>query len=69
MPENLNHIEAASLLYAGLTAWSSLKISGDLCFSNAYNKNVLVLGGSGGVGSIAVQLLKAWEAKVKCFIY
>lgn len=63
-PTNLNDVEAASLLYAAVTAWSSLKITGELCLQSANGKKVLVLGGSGGVGSSAIQMLKAWGSKV-----
>ena len=52
------------MLYAAATAWSALKITGDLCLTSAKNKNVLVLGGSGGVGSQAIQMLKSWGANV-----
>ncbi|KAF3430289.1 hypothetical protein E2986_00320 [Frieseomelitta varia] len=67
-PRNLSYIEAASILYAGLTAWSALWITGALCSKNTMtsrtNNKVLVLGGSGGVGTIAIQLLKAWNMHV-----
>ncbi|KAK0178199.1 hypothetical protein PV328_002173 [Microctonus aethiopoides] len=68
-PTNLSCIEAASILYAGLTAWSALWITGGLCYKTScnqfsYNKKVLVLGGSGGVGTLAIQLAKAWNLKV-----
>ncbi|KAG8237212.1 hypothetical protein J437_LFUL016049 [Ladona fulva] len=53
-PSTLNDVEAASVLYAAVTAWSALKITGDLCLQSAHGKKVLVLGGSGGVGSAAV---------------
>lgn len=56
--------EAAGLLYTGLTVWSALKVAGGLHCLNAANKNVLVLGGSGGVGNCAIQLLKSWGSKV-----
>lgn len=56
--------EAAGLLYTGLTVWSALKVAGGLYVLNAANKNILVIGGSGGVGNCAVQLLKSWGAKV-----
>ncbi|XP_013107408.1 reticulon-4-interacting protein 1 homolog, mitochondrial [Stomoxys calcitrans] len=68
-PVNLNDEEAASVLYAGLTAWSGLYITanvGGLCGTisstgghGGSNKRVLVLGGSGSVGSLALQMLKA----------
>lgn len=59
----MTYEEAAGLLYTGLTVWSALK-TGGLSASNAADKNILVLGGSGGVGNIAIQLLKSWGAKV-----
>ncbi|XP_075153764.1 NAD(P)H oxidoreductase RTN4IP1, mitochondrial [Haematobia irritans] len=68
-PSNLNDEEAASVLYAGLTAWSGLYLTanvGGICGSlsssggrNGLNRRILVLGGSGGVGSLAIQMLKA----------
>lgn len=63
-PSNLNHVEAASLAYAGLTAWSALKCFGGIQPKTAKRKRVLILGGSGGVGTIAIQLLKTWGADV-----
>ncbi|XP_071442414.1 reticulon-4-interacting protein 1 homolog, mitochondrial-like [Hetaerina americana] len=63
-PSNLTDIEAAAVLYAAVTAWSSLKITGELCLQSANGKRVLVMGGSGGVGSCAIQMLKAWGAQV-----
>lgn len=51
-------------MYTGLTAWAALKVAGGLCVLNAAGKNVLVIGGSGGVGNCAIQLLKHWGAKV-----
>ncbi|XP_043277624.1 reticulon-4-interacting protein 1, mitochondrial [Venturia canescens] len=67
-PQNISSVEAASILYAGLTAWSALWITGGLCYKIAIpariNRRVLVLGGSGGVGTLAIQLLKAWNSHV-----
>lgn len=67
-PQNLSHIEAASILFAGLTAWSALWITGGLSYKTAIvtrlNRRVLVIGGSGGVGTLAIQLLKAWNMHV-----
>lgn len=67
-PQNLSYIEAGSILYAGLTAWSALWITGGLCYKTSIgtrlNRRMLVLGGSGGVGTMAVQLLKAWNMHV-----
>ena len=66
-PQNISRTEASSVLYAGLTAWSALWITGGLCYKTTIpmiNRRVLVLGGSGGVGTLAIQLLKAWNAQV-----
>lgn len=63
-PSNLSMEEAASIPYAGLTAWSALSITAELCIASR-GKQVLILGASGGVGSIAVQLLKSWKSTVK----
>ncbi|XP_015603922.1 reticulon-4-interacting protein 1, mitochondrial isoform X2 [Cephus cinctus] len=67
-PENLSYIEAASILYAGLTAWSALWWCGGLSYKTSIatrmNRRMLVLGGSGGVGTLAIQLLKAWNMHV-----
>ena len=63
-PSNLSDIESASIPYAGLTAYSAISCFGGLNEGNAFNKNVLVLGGSGGVGLLAIQILKSWGAFV-----
>lgn len=63
-PEHMANEEAAALLYTGLTVWNALKMAGGLSVLNAVGKNVLVIGGSGGVGNCAIQLLKSWGAKV-----
>lgn len=56
--------EAASIMYAAVTAWSALRITGDLLITGARGKRILVLGAAGGVGSVAVQMAKAWGAEV-----
>ncbi|NXI06011.1 RT4I1 protein, partial [Pachycephala philippinensis] len=63
-PKCLSHTEAAALPYVGLTAWSALNQVGGLNQSNCSGKRVLILGASGGVGTFAVQLMKAWDAHV-----
>ncbi|XP_040553616.1 reticulon-4-interacting protein 1, mitochondrial isoform X3 [Gallus gallus] len=63
-PKCLSHVEAASLPYVGLTAWSAINKVGGLNQSNCSGKRVLILGASGGVGTFAVQLVKAWGAHV-----
>src|SRR6266481_4559793 len=59
-PKSLNVTEAASVPLAALTAWQALfdigKIQG--------GQTVLIHGGSGGVGSFAIQIAKARGARV-----
>jgi NADPH:quinone reductase-like Zn-dependent oxidoreductase len=63
-PTNLTMVEAASIPYAGLTAWSGLRSVGGL--GEVLNgKDVLIMGAAGGIGSIATQLCKIWGSKVK----
>ena len=57
-------VEAASIMYAAVTAWSALRITGDLLITGGRGKRILVLGAAGGVGSVAVQMAKAWGAEV-----
>jgi NADPH:quinone reductase-like Zn-dependent oxidoreductase len=63
-PENLTHQEAASIPFVALTAYSALCCFGGLTERNCTGKSALVLGGSGGVGTFAIQLLKLWGANV-----
>lgn len=51
-PTSLSFAEAAALPLTALTAWEAL-------IARRPRGNVLVVGGAGGVGSIAIQLLKA----------
>lgn len=53
-PATISHVEAASLPLAGITAWESMV---DTAAVQA-GQRVLVHAGSGGVGSLAIQLLK-----------
>lgn len=59
-PANLSHIEAASVPLAALTAWQALFERGGL----RGGQTVLVHGGSGGVGSFAIQIAKQIGARV-----
>jgi NADPH:quinone reductase-like Zn-dependent oxidoreductase len=63
-PRNLSFVEAASIPYAGLTAWAAIRITGSYYFSDLNRRRFLVLGGSGGVGTLAVQYLKSYGAYV-----
>ncbi|XP_008300570.1 NAD(P)H oxidoreductase RTN4IP1, mitochondrial [Stegastes partitus] len=63
-PKSLSHVEAAAIPYVATTAWSALVNTGGLSKDNCANKRILILGGSGGVGTFAIQMLKAWGAHV-----
>ena len=55
-PSHVSHIEAAALPLTSLTAWEGI-----LARNITYTKDsvVLIIGGAGGVGSMAIQLVKA----------
>ncbi|MFI8930746.1 NADP-dependent oxidoreductase [Streptomyces sp. NPDC053474] len=59
-PASLSHIEAAALPVVGLTAWQGLV---DLAGVGGGDR-VLVHGGGGGVGHVAIQISKAYGAHV-----
>lgn len=59
-PKSLNYIEAASVPLVALTAWQALIDTAKL----SAGQTVLIHGGSGGVGSMAIQIAKARGAKV-----
>lgn len=63
-PSNLSYGQAASIPYVALTSWAALVSKAKLGPHNSRGKKVLVHGGSGGIGSFAIQLLKAWGAEV-----
>ncbi|KAM5164359.1 NAD(P)H oxidoreductase RTN4IP1, mitochondrial [Mantella aurantiaca] len=63
-PNSLSHTEAASLPYVALTAWAALVNSCGLKKETCPGKRALIIGASGGVGTAAIQLLKAWGAHV-----
>lgn len=64
-PRSLSHVEAAALPYAAATCWSALVLTGELISPGIRRgARVLVLGAAGGIGTLAVQLLKAWQCEV-----
>ncbi|ROP44363.1 MULTISPECIES: NADP-dependent oxidoreductase [unclassified Rathayibacter] len=59
-PASLSMVDAASLPLVALTAWQALVESGDVTAGS----RVLIHGGAGGFGSIAIQLAKGLGAYV-----
>ncbi|TCP35517.1 zinc-dependent alcohol dehydrogenase family protein [Sphingomonas sp. BK235] len=59
-PRNITHAEAASLTLVGGTVWEAFVQRAQLQAA----ETILIHGGSGGVGTIAVQLAKAIGARV-----
>ncbi|WP_421832493.1 zinc-dependent alcohol dehydrogenase family protein [Limnobacter sp.] len=59
-PASLSHLEAASLSLVGGTAWEALVARAAL----RVGETILVHGGAGGVGHVAIQLAKSIGARV-----
>lgn len=59
-PASLSHVEAAALPVVGLTAWQGLVDLGGV----SEGDRVLIHGGGGGVGHVAIQIAKALGAHV-----
>ncbi|QYA26476.1 zinc-binding alcohol dehydrogenase family protein [Gramella sp. MT6] len=57
-PKNLDWTEAAALPLTALTAWESIFDRLRIKENSGQGKNILIIGGAGGVGSIAIQILK-----------
>ena len=59
-PKSLTYVEAAAVPVVALTAWQALIDTAKL----SHGQTVLIHGGSGGVGTFAIQIAKARGAKV-----
>ena len=59
-PRNLTHLEAASLTLVGGTVWEAFVQRAQL----KVGETILIHGGAGGVGTIAIQIAKAIGARV-----
>lgn len=59
-PAALSHLEAASLSLIGGTVWEALIVRAAL----RVGESILIHGGAGGVGHVAIQLAKAMGARV-----
>jgi len=63
-PNNLTHTEAASIPYVACTSWSALINSGAVPIRGSRKLSIFIPGGTGGIGSFAVQLCKAYGHNV-----
>ena len=61
-PKSLNHQEAAGLPLVGVSAWQALVET--IGLTDGQKKKILIHGGAGGIGSIAIQLVKRLGAYV-----
>jgi NADPH:quinone reductase-like Zn-dependent oxidoreductase len=59
-PKRLNHLEAAAIPLVGVSAWQALVENMGL----SKDQKILIHGGAGGIGSIAIQLAKLLGAFV-----
>ncbi|VDO32455.1 unnamed protein product [Onchocerca flexuosa] len=60
-PANVSYIDGAAFPYAACTAWSALVSIARINPHNAASQRVLIHGGAGGIGTTAIQMLKAWN--------
>ncbi|NQX88681.1 MAG: NAD(P)-dependent alcohol dehydrogenase [Halioglobus sp.] len=58
-PKNISHVEAGVTPLAALTALQGFKVA-----NLSKGQRILIIGASGGVGTYAVQIAKAWGADV-----
>lgn len=63
-PNNISHLEAASLPYVALTTWSALVRWSGLRPQDLNQKKVFIQGGAGGVGCFSIQLFKSMDCEV-----
>jgi len=63
-PSAITHTEAAAIPFVAATTFASLVNNGGITEKNAKTMRVLILAGSGGLGTYAIQLMKSWGAEV-----
>ncbi|XP_038057611.1 uncharacterized protein LOC119729155 isoform X2 [Patiria miniata] len=63
-PSSLTHVQSAALGYVAMTTWGALVKTAVLGPDKTAGKRVLILAGTGGIGSFAIQLVKAWGGHV-----
>jgi len=64
MPKNLGFVEAAALPFVAMTVWNTLVNQVGLSSNSTLGQRVLITRGAGGIGSFAIQLIKAWGGYV-----
>jgi len=64
MPKNLSFVEAAALPFVAMTVWNTLVNQVGLSSNSTPGQRVLITRGAGGIGSFAIQLIKAWGGYV-----
>ena len=64
IPASLSYVEAAGIPFVGLATWSALVDRAGLTESSTAGRRVVITRGAGGVGSFAIQLVKAWGGHV-----
>lgn len=57
-PKHISIVEAAAMPLTSLTAWEILFDRIRICSEKDKGKSILIIGGAGGVGSVAIQLAK-----------
>ena len=60
-PPNISHVQAAGIPLAGLTAWKAIVETARI----REGSKVLILGGAGGVGTLAIQLAKRYGTPMR----
>ena len=63
-PESLTYQQAAAIPFGALTVWTALVKAAGLNEQTTRGKRVIIPRGAGGVGSIGIQLIKAWGGYV-----
>jgi reticulon-4-interacting protein 1, mitochondrial len=66
MPKGVSFVQAASLPFVAMTVWNVLVNQAEFSPRSFSGRRVLITRGAGGVGSFAVQLVKAWGGYVAC---
>ncbi|MCP9259881.1 Reticulon-4-interacting protein 1, mitochondrial [Dirofilaria immitis] len=62
-PTNISYVDGTAFPYVACTAWSALVSIARINPHNAASQRVLIHGGAGGVGTTAIQMLKAWNVE------